>query len=221
LFYVQAPYKVDLPGDLTYQYQWVPMLQNAQGWYAKGIFGSNDLPGKGDDWLKAIQPRIPALLQKGQALGFNFISGQRPLPNKDGRIATTLEWARKLDADNIRVLEGKASFGEKVPDPDEGFTQADVKDPKKAEKVYQTIRERLAKFNKERPGGYLVREAPEADRNQLKILLGHLKAGQFVTKFRKTFTKAEMEDDLRIVPAKLGDAVDTSEYEEILPTSPP
>src|SRR5439155_1732647 len=37
LFYVQAPSKVDLPGDNTYQFQWVPMLQNAQGWYAKGI----------------------------------------------------------------------------------------------------------------------------------------------------------------------------------------
>ncbi|HEY1380034.1 MAG TPA: DUF2330 domain-containing protein, partial [Gemmataceae bacterium] len=31
LFYVQAPYKTDLEGDWTYQYQWVPMLQNAQG----------------------------------------------------------------------------------------------------------------------------------------------------------------------------------------------
>src|SRR5690349_4750722 len=31
LFYVQAPYKVDLPGEMTYQYQWVPMLQNARG----------------------------------------------------------------------------------------------------------------------------------------------------------------------------------------------
>src|SRR4030095_15365191 len=70
LFYVQAPYKVDLPGDMTYQYQWVPMLQNAKGWYAKGIFGTNDLPGKGDDWLKAIQPQVPQLLQKGQELGF-------------------------------------------------------------------------------------------------------------------------------------------------------
>src|SRR4051812_4162612 len=37
LFYIQAPYKVDLPGDMTYQYQWVPMLQNAKGWYQKGI----------------------------------------------------------------------------------------------------------------------------------------------------------------------------------------
>jgi hypothetical protein len=42
-----------------------------------------------------------------------------------------------------------------------------------------------------------------------------------VTKFRKTFTKAEMDDDLLIVQAKLGSAEDHSEYEEVLPTSPP
>ena len=51
--------------------------------------------------------------------------------------------------------------------------------------------------------------------------VGHLKQGQFVTKFRKTFTKGEMEDDLLIVPAKLDKVEDRSEYEEILPTSPP
>ena len=31
LFYVQAPTKVDLPGDWTYQYTWLPMLQAATG----------------------------------------------------------------------------------------------------------------------------------------------------------------------------------------------
>src|SRR5262249_34548054 len=195
LFYVQAPYKVDLPGDNTYQYQWVPMLQNARGWYAKGIFGMNDLPGKGDDWLKAAEKETPSLLQKGQQLGFNFVSGQRPTPNRDGRIATTLEWARKLTADDLKVLTG-AAYSEKVPDPDEGFTAADVKDPKKAEAVYKVIRMRLDKSHKERPGGYLVREAPEADVKALKVLAGHLKEGHFVTKFRKTFIKAEMDDDL-------------------------
>ena len=111
--------------------------------------------------------------------------------------------------------------GEKLPDPDEGFTQADVKDPTKAEAVYKVIRERQDKYRKERPGGYLVREAPAEDLKQLKILAGHLKEGQFVTKFRKTFTRAEMDDDLLIVPARLGNAKDHSEYEEILPTSPP
>ena len=56
---------------------------------------------------------------------------------------------------------------------------------------------------------------------QLKVLAGHLKEGQFVTKFRKTFTKGEMNDDLLLVPAKIDKAEDKSEYEEILPTSPP
>jgi hypothetical protein len=221
LFYVQAPYKVDLPGDMTYQYQWVPMIQNARGWYAKGIFGSRELPGKADDWLKDAQGEIPALLQRGQELGFNFISGQRPQPNKDGRIASTLEWARQLTADDVKILKGQAAYSEKVPDPDEGFTQADTKDPQKAEAIYKVIRERLEKYQKERPGGYLVREAPAEDVKQLKVLAGHLKEGQFLTKFRKTFTKGEMDDDLLIVPAKLGSAEDHSEYEEILPTSPP
>ena len=76
-------------------------------------------------------------------------------------------------------------------------------------------------FSRKRAGGYLLREAPAADLKQMKILFGHLKEGQFITKFRKTFTKAEMNDDLLVVPAKLGGAEDRSEYEEILPTSPP
>jgi hypothetical protein len=221
LFYIETSYKVDLPGDWTYQFQWVPMLQNAQGWYAKGIFGSHDLPGKADDWLKAIKGQTPALLKKGQELGFNFVSGQRPQPNRQGRIATTLEWAKRLTADDIKLLKGEAPYSEKVPDPDAGFTAADVKDAKKAEEVYKVIRERLDKYRKERPGGYLVREAPAADVKGLKLLAGHLQEGQFLTKVRKTFTKAEMTDDLVIVPAKLGSAEDKSEYEEILPTSPP
>jgi hypothetical protein len=220
LFYVQAPYKVDLPGEMTYQYQWIPMLQNAQGWYAKGIFGTHELPGKADDWLKDAKDQIPALLQKGQQLGFGYTFGQRPMPNAQGRIATTLEWARQLTADDIKVLKGQAAYTEKLPDPDEGYTRADV-NGKNAEDVYKVIRERLEKYRKERPGGYLVREAPEKDLKQLKILAGHLKEGQFVTKIRKSFTRGEMNDDLLIVPAKLGNAEDHSEYEEVLPTSPP
>src|SRR5262249_40872180 len=219
LFYVQEPYKAGLPGDWTYQYQWVPMLQNAQGWYAKGIFGTHDLPGKGDDWLRAIHDQIPSLTQKGSELGFGFISGQRPQPNKHGHIATTLEWARKLSADDVKVLKGAAAYSEKEPDPDEGFSQADVKDPQKAEAGHQVMRERLARYEKEHPGGFLVREAPAEDVKQLQVLAGHLREGQFVTKFRKTFTRDEMNKDLLIVPAQLGKATDESEYEEVLPTS--
>ena len=62
---------------------------------------------------------------------------------------------------------------------------------------------------------------PDALQRTLKILRGHLQEGQLVTKFRKTFARDEMDEDLLIVPAKVGDVKDTTEYEELLPTSPP
>jgi hypothetical protein len=220
LFYIQAPTKIDLPGDFTYQYQWVPMLQNAPGWYAKGIFGSHELPGMADDWLQDAKDQIPALLQRGQELGVTFVSGQRPQPNQEGRIASTLEWARKLPAEDIKLLKGQAPYSETVPDPDQGFSQDDLQEPKKAEAVFKAINERLEPYRKDRPGGYLVREAPPEDLKQRKILAGHLKEGQFVTKIRKTFTKAEVDHGLLMVPARLGQAEDHSEYTEVLPTSP-
>ena len=191
------------------------MLQSASGCTPGG------LPGRGADWLAAINNQIPALLNKGRELGFNFQPGQRPQPNAKGRIPTTMEWARKLTAADIQILQGKAAYSEKVPNVDEGFTQADLKDPKKAEAIYKVIRERLAKANKHHPLGYLVRHAPAEDIRALQQLAGHLQAGLFITKFRKTFTRDEMNDDLVLVPARLGEQDDNSEYEEILPTSPP
>jgi hypothetical protein len=215
LFYVQAPHKVDLKGEMSYQYTWVPMLQAASGCTPGG------LPGHGGDWLKAINDQIPDLLKRGQGLGFNFVSGQRPQPNKKGHIPTTMEWARKLTADDLKVLTGKAPYSEKVPNVDEGFTQADVKDPQRAQAIFKVIQARLAKARQERPIGYLVRHVPDEDVRRLRELSGHLHAGLFITKFRKIFARDEMNDDLELVAARLGQNEDNSEYEEILPTSPP
>jgi hypothetical protein len=215
LFYVQAPFKADLQGDMSYQYQWVPMLQAASGCTPGG------LPGRGGDWLKAIESQIPTLLKRGQELGYNFVSGQRPVPNKKGQTPTTMEWARKLTAEDLKLLKGQAPYCEKVPNVDEGFTEADVKDQQKAQAIFKVIQARLAKAQKERPNGYLVREAPNEDVRQLQILAGHLQVGAVITKFRRIFTRDEMNADLLLVPARYGDSDDNSEYEEILPTSPP
>jgi hypothetical protein len=215
LFYVQAPHKVDLQGDLSFQRTWVPMLQAASGCTPGG------LPGYGGEWLAKINNQIPNLLKQNQELGFNFQPGQRPLPNKKGHIATTMEWARKLTASDIAVLQGKAPYSEVVPNVDEGFTEADMKDPKRAQAIAKVIQARLAKAQQERPLGYLVRHVPDDDVRALQQLMGHLQFGLFITKFRKIFTREEMNDDLLLVPARLGDQEDNSEYEEILPTSPP
>ena len=132
-----------------------------------------------------------------------------------------MEWARKLSESDVKVLAGKAPYSEKVPDVDEGFTQADMKDPKRSQAVIKVINARLAKARQERPIGYLVREAPADDVRALQQLSGHLQAGLFITKFRKIFARDEMNDDLLIVPARYNDAEDDSEYEELLPVSPP
>jgi hypothetical protein len=80
---------------------------------------------------------------------------------------------------------------------------------------------RVAKYNKDRPFGYLVREAPADDVKNLAQLAGHLQEDGFITKFRKIFARDEMNDDLLIIPARYHGAEDRSEYEEMLPTSPP
>ena len=215
LFYVQAPFKVDLPGDFTYQYTWVPMLQAATGCTPGGIKGG------GEEWIKAFGPQIPPLLARAQQLNFRFVAGQRPTANNKGHIPTTMEWARKLSKDDVGVLTGKVPYSEKVPNVDEGFVQADLKDAKRAEAIYKVIRARLAKAQKDRPFGYLVRDVPAEDVKNLQQLAGHLAEGLFITKFRKIFARDEMNEDLAIVPARYNGAEDRSEYEELLPVSPP
>jgi hypothetical protein len=132
-----------------------------------------------------------------------------------------MEWARKLTADDIKILKGEAPFSEKVPDVDEGFTQADMKDPKRSQAIIKVIQARLAKAQKERPFGYAVRHVPAEELKGLNQLAGHLQQDLFITKFRKIFCRDEMNVDLQIVPARRDDQEDTSEYREILPTSPP
>jgi len=214
LFYVQAPFKVDLQGDMTYQYTWIPMLQGAIGC-------SGGIPGKGQEWLTAFQPQTQALLQRAGQLNFRFVAGQRPLPNNKGHIPTTMEWARKLTKGDIDVFAGKSPYSETVPNVDEGFTPADMNDGQRAEAIRKVIQARLSKAQKERPFGYLVRHAPADDVKHLAQLAGHLTESLFITKFRKIFARDEMNDDLVIVPARYNGAEDNSEYEEMLPSSPP
>src|SRR4030095_10979361 len=128
LFYVQAPFKVDLEGDMTYQYTWLPMLEGALGC-------SGGIPGKGADWLKATKADAPKLLARARELGFQFNPGQRPGPNKAGHIPTTMEWARKLSNDDIGILTGKMPYSEIVPNVDAGFTAADGKNKERAKAV--------------------------------------------------------------------------------------
>jgi hypothetical protein len=132
-----------------------------------------------------------------------------------------MEWARRLQQEDIDIVTGKAPYCEVVPDVDAGFTKEDLKDPAKRDAIIKVIQQRLAKSHKEKPNGYAVRHVPKEDLKGMQQLQGHLQAGLFITKFRKIFSRGEMNADLLIVPARYGDAEDSSEYQEQLPTSPP
>jgi hypothetical protein len=213
LFYVQAPFKVDLPGDLTYQFHWLSALQHTQN-----TFGQQDLLEPNLKWWNAVTKESPALLRRGGELGFTFPLGVKPPANKKGLTPTSLEWARRLSADDIKIIAGTVPFTEIAPDPDWGFTQRDIQDGQRTQSIMKVIQRRLARYQQDRPRGYLVREASKDDLKTLPILKGHLKEGQFLTKFYHEFTKAEMNDDLVLVAAKAGKAADASEHEELLRT---
>jgi hypothetical protein len=215
LFYVQAPFKTDLEGDLSYQHRWVPMLESASG------IERRPLPREYERWLRVAKDEIPKLRRRGEELGYKFVAGMPAEPNDKGHTPTTLEWARRLKETDIWCLRGQLGYSEIVPDVDAGFTLADVQNPQTAPLVSRVIQLRLDQVKKLRPDGFLVREAPVEDVRGLKLLVGHLKSGMFVTKFRHVFTRDEMNDDLFIVPARLGKAEDVSEYLEVLPSSPP
>jgi hypothetical protein len=65
---------------------------------------------------------------------------------------------------------------------------------------------------------YPNREAPAEDVKGLARLRGHLKSGQWLTKFRKVLRKEEMDDDLVLEPVT---RAEEQSYVRILPTSPP
>lgn len=213
LFYVQAPYKVDLSGDMSYQFHWLTMLEHQES-----HFGPGDLVEANRKWLHGVRKENPALTRRGQELGFSFPLGAEFPPNKQGIRPTSLQWAKHLTADDIKILSGDMPYSETAPDPDFGFTRPDLQDPARAAAIVKVIQARLAKSQKERPRGYLVREASAEDLATLRVLKGHLQAGQVLTKFHRTFTRGEMGDDLVLVQAKAGDTIDQSEHEELLRT---
>src|SRR5262249_14108261 len=101
LFYVQAPDKMDLSGDFSYEFTWTPM------WSQATSFALPDkLTEQERSWQQYVQPRVQQDIQKVQQL-----RQQRHEP-------ATLEWARKITVSDISVLEGKKPYNREAPKED-------------------------------------------------------------------------------------------------------
>jgi hypothetical protein len=161
LFYIQAPYKMDLPGSFSYQSSWEPMWLQATSFAVP-----EKLTPQEKRWMQVVQPRL-------EELNRVITVHTQELPNWQ---PARLEWAKKLTGRDLDVLTGAAPYG---------------------------------------------READPAAIRQLRLLRGHLRQGQTVTKLRKVFLRGEMGQDLVFERARLAGMPDDMEYEYILPTSPP
>ena len=208
--YVQAPEKMDLAGDWSYQLTWVPMIQAATGCTPGACRGGEE---GSSGWATC-----PALLQRA-GTWVSLHAGAASTPNAKG-MSDDHGMGTQAGATDIKILKG-APYSEAVPNVDEGFTAADLVNPKRAAAVRNVIQARLAQSGKYHPHGYAVRRVPAPDVKGLTQLAGHLEHGQFITKFRKVFCRDEMNEDLVLVPAKEGEETDRSEYQEVLPSSPP
>jgi hypothetical protein len=101
LFYVQAAHKVDLPGDLSYQFTWTPMWSQATGFAVP-----EKLTPQETAWQKHVQPRVQDDLKR-----VNELRAKKHEP-------ATLEWARKITEKDLGVLEGKEKYNREAPKED-------------------------------------------------------------------------------------------------------
>ena len=101
LLYVQAPHKMDLAGDFSYEPTWTAM------WCQATSFAIPDKLTKQEvDWQKHVQPKVNAFAEKVQK--------QR----SKGREPATLEWAKKITDKDIGILEGKETYNRDAPPED-------------------------------------------------------------------------------------------------------
>jgi len=101
LFYVQAPDKMDLPGDFSYEITWVPMWSQATSFALPDKLSKEEVT-----WQQHVQPRVQDFQQKARQ------------EQQQGREPATLEWAKKLTDHDLGVLAGKEPYNRAAPAED-------------------------------------------------------------------------------------------------------
>jgi Uncharacterized protein conserved in bacteria (DUF2330) len=95
LFYVQAPYKVDLTGSFSYQYTWEPM------WLQAATYAIPEkLTPQERQWMQIVQSQIEDLGRLAAGYG-QQLPGWQP---------ARLEWAKKITPHDVDVLTGAVPF---------------------------------------------------------------------------------------------------------------
>lgn len=103
LFYIQAPEKMDFPGELSHQLSFQTM------WCTAYSFANWELCSDAEKaWWEHVKERQ-------QELNQSVADWQKKHP---GRTLSTLEWSRRLTEADLAVLTGEAPFDRQAPEED-------------------------------------------------------------------------------------------------------
>ncbi len=101
LFYIQAPHKMDLKGDFSYEYSFTAMWSQATSFVVPEKLTKQEI-----EWQKLVQPKVAEYTKKVNDLRTRKIE------------PATLEWAKKITEKDLGVLEGKEKYNRDAPKED-------------------------------------------------------------------------------------------------------
>jgi len=98
LFYVLSKNKMDLPGDWSHRYNFIPL------WHSALSFAVPEkITPEEKAWKDVVEPKLAETTAKAQEL------------QRARRTLTRLEYAKKLTAEDIGVLDGTTKFDREAP----------------------------------------------------------------------------------------------------------
>lgn len=228
LFYVQSPNQMDLPGDWSWMHSYRPMyltymlgcsvnpveqkeLEDRQRWLESKQGKDAQYETTKLEWAKKLGASELAVLSDPQANYAKMGTGELPPGSKVVSLADM-------------IADMKAAVLKKHKNTLPPWAKNQLA---QYEDRYQPAKGAIVKHDMNTVGKgsisteyewYPAREVPLDDIKGLVRLKGHLKQGQWLTKFRKQIRKDEMSTDLVLaaVPAK-----QEQTYIRIMPTSPP
>lgn len=228
LFYVQAPGQMDLPNQWSWMHSYRPMyltymlgccinpqqqqeLQARDAWLQARRQKDAQYETTKLEWAKKLGPAELAVLENPAKNYSQMGIGDLPPGSK---VVSLQQFLAEVKAGYAKQNKGQ------MPD----WVRNDLT---RMEDQYQPSRGAIVKNDPKtvRSGfisttytWYKAREAPLDDIKGLARLKGHLRQGQWLTKFRKQIRKTEMSDDLVLAAVP---AAQEQTYVRIMPTSPP
>jgi hypothetical protein len=101
LFYVQAPDKMDMADDFSYQCSWETMWSLATGLALPDKLTEQEL-----SWQRHVQPMASDFLRQVQDI------------RRKGHQPSTLEWAKRITQNDIDVMDGRRPYNRAAPRED-------------------------------------------------------------------------------------------------------